>query len=210
MKQIELKYSDCDKRTMDLLNNFEILLNSLNYGWNCEEATLQLQNEYDELRRKLIKKNFVFNISLTPSSINRKRKPDIKVKPIKTQNSDNDRFVYSKDESDGSAWVFDNHLRDGYGIYTEKGMFDEGHFSYIHFKYFIDKLNKYFNENQTLKSESEYHQLLLRKLDISMEKYFDLYLAHYDDEDDKLKNTYHYVYEELMCIADELQGDEYG
>ena len=76
-----------------------------------------------------------------------KEKPKIEYKKIKTQDSKGNRFVYSED--DGSIWVYDNHMRDGYGIYTKKGEFiGGGQFACSNFKYLIDKLNKYYNENQ--------------------------------------------------------------
>ena len=43
---------------------------------------------------------------------------DITYKHVNTHDNEGNRFVLTFDETDNSVTVFDNHKRDGYGLYT--------------------------------------------------------------------------------------------
>lgn len=66
---------------------------------------------------------------------------DIKVKPVRTHNSNGDRFILTIDEDNGVTY-FDNHKRDGYGLYAgDNNQFSDGKISVKNFEDLISKLN---------------------------------------------------------------------
>lgn len=145
---------------------------------------------------------------------------DIKTKPVKTRNENGDRFILTIDEEDNSVTIYDNHKRDGYCLYSGDGkteIFGNGkHINEANFQYYVDKMNELYMENQALKNNNEYHQIVMDKLDKAIEEYEFFYitsLKRYNEtkkEKDKLLHmAYGWTLTDLQCIQDDLQGDEY-
>ena len=114
--------------------------------------------------------------------------------------------------------VYDTHKRQGYGIYTEKGKFmcDDLPVSISNLKYFFNKLNEYYDENQALKNSNDYHALVLSKLDRLIDEfnfYFNKSLERYTKnrtEKDRLNYlSYMDVVSSLEYVKEELQGEDY-
>lgn len=143
---------------------------------------------------------------------------DIKVKPVNTHDAEGNRFVFTHDPEDNSVWFYDNHKRDGYGIYAGDGChFTNGQpISIKNIQYILDKLNELYLENQALKNDSEYHKIVMGKLDEKIEEwefYFTNSLKRYHEtrnpEDRLLHKAYGWTLNDLNYVKDELQGEEY-
>jgi len=142
----------------------------------------------------------------------------IKAVPVKTHDSEGNRFVFDNDPDDNSVWIYDNHKRDGYGIYAgDDSHFSDGPCSISNLKYLCDKLNELYIENQALKNGDAYQQLVLSKIDRLIDEYeffFVQRMKEYieSDRDEKLKfkrDLYGQFLLDLQYIRNELTGEEY-
>lgn len=142
------------------------------------------------------------------------KKPDIRYKPVKTWNENNDRFILTIDDED-SVSVYDNHKRDGYGLYcgnkTRGFMGDGRKISEENFKYLIGKLNDLYVENQLLKNNDEgYHKLVMDKIDKEKAEYMALSEIALEDGNKELAQFFLQVYDVLDEVQeDTIQGEEY-
>lgn len=145
---------------------------------------------------------------------------DIQYKSVNTHNENGDRFVLTIDPEDNGVTIYDNHKRDGYGLYSgddSKGFMGDGSkISKTNFQYLVDKLNELYVENQALKNDSEYHQIVMDKFDEHIKEwefYFINSLERYSETDKQedllLHKAYGWTLADLSCIKDELQGEEY-
>lgn len=100
----------------------------------------------------------------------------MKIEPINTHNRNNDRFVLTIDD-DNSVYYYDNHKRDGFGLYAGDGetKFSEGKIVKKNFEDLFSKINELYNENQALKKGNEYHQILKKKFDAEEKELLGLY-----------------------------------
>lgn len=135
----------------------------------------------------------------------------MKFEPINTHNRNNDRFVLTIDD-DNSVSYYDNHKRDGFGLYAGDGevKFSEGKIVKKNFEDLFSKINELYNENQALKNSNEYHQILKRKFDAEEKKLLGLYdVALKSGHKENAK-----IYLDVINILGEIwqhtfQGEEY-
>ena len=133
---------------------------------------------------------------------------DIKYGEVNTHNENGDRFVLTFEEN-GGVWVYDNHLRDGYGLYAgDDSSFTDGKVNKENIEYIIGKLNELYEENKALKNGNKYHQLLMDKFDEEMEEW--LWYLENSRGDRSMKRVYWEVIRCLGDIKEVLDGDEYA
>lgn len=143
---------------------------------------------------------------------------DIKYEPIKTHDDEGNRFVLTIDERDNSTWLYDNHKRDGYGIYAgDNSRFSDGKINKENMRYLTGKLNELYNENQALKNHDNYHQFVMSKLDKLIDEFhfyvdrsFERYHESKSDNDRLTFFSYLDVVNSLEYVKEELQCEEYG
>lgn len=138
---------------------------------------------------------------------------DIKSEPVQTHNENGDRFVLTFGK-DNSVSYYDNHKRDGYGLYSgddSKGFMGcDSKISRYNFIELFSKLNELYWENQALKDGNEYHKILKEKFKEEKDTLFSLWsIALEKDDKDNAK-----YYLDLMNTLGEIeqytfQGEEY-
>ena len=138
---------------------------------------------------------------------------DIKVKPVRTHNSNGDRFILTIDEDNGVTY-FDNHKRDGYCLYAgDNSQFSDGKISVKNFEELINKLNTLYLENQALKKDSCYHQIVMQKFDEEIEEWEGLWNVAIKDDTPMTLPLHRYYMDVIIALEDikqhTFQGEEY-
>ena len=139
---------------------------------------------------------------------------DIKVKPVRTHNSNGDRFILTIGEDDNSVFYFDNHKRDGYGLYAgDNSQFSDGKISVKNFEELINKLNSLYLENQALKKDSSYHQIVMQKFDEEIEEWEKLWNVAIEKDETMTLPVHRYYMDVINALEDikqhTFQGEEY-
>ena len=136
---------------------------------------------------------------------------NIQITPIKTHNDNNDRFVLSIN-NDGSIYYYDNHKRDGYGLLAgQDSKFTTGEvYNENNFKELFKKLNELYLENQALKNNDKYHQIVMDKFNKEIKEFEGLAFLCLERDDTDNWRYYHDVASTLEDIRQHtFQGEEY-
>lgn len=133
-------------------------------------------------------------------------------KPVKTYDDEGNRFVLDIDDEDGSVFYFDNHKRDGYGLVAGRDCkFTNGEvYNEENFKELFRKLNELYLENQALKNNDGYHQMVMSKFDKWIHEFEKLALISLESKDNDTFRYYNDVGSTLEDIKQHtFQGEEY-